>query len=263
MKLASVQQRMGASIAPNLHEIRTRVAEAHDADAELVIFPELALTGFHRGLRAVAERAPIEAEVGALHGDLPVPVLLGTPWWVGDHPVNALVALGPWVDDAPQVAGKIGLTTSEATFFVPASERAVLRVAGFRIGVVFCREVEDLDDVVADFEGRVDLLVWPSFLTWHGDEADYEARPAELARRVGVPLVQCNWPHSHNDPTTRGMGGSRAFDRTGTLVARGAEDEPGILFVDLSGRQGNRARVGHVPGSGGPGVVDDRERAGG
>ncbi|MBW3571534.1 MAG: hypothetical protein KY467_10540 [Gemmatimonadetes bacterium] len=55
----------------------------------------------------------------------------------------------------------------------------------------------------------------------------------DCAQTLGVYLVQCNWPHSLNDPTVASMGGSLVISPAGEIVHECPADQAGISLVTL------------------------------
>ncbi len=232
MRLVSAQIPMSGTVAANVETMRAVLRTVGEAGAPaLVVFPELSTTGFHREVRAIAQRGAIEGALEALAEEVPEPcvALVGTPCWGASAEVyNAVVALSR---EGRDYVAKVGLTASESRFFTAAEAHDVLFLSGgLRVGVVFCREVEDHDEIVAAYAGRVDLLAWPCYVGWASDSI-YPALAADIARRVGVPLVQANWPTSVNAPDLRDLGGSYVLGPRGQVLARGPLDRPGTVEV--------------------------------
>ena len=224
MRLATVQPRMHPTIDGNLAEIQGAIASV---DADAVLFPELALTGFHRGLRELCDvRALWRASQGIQetvdrHG---IAAVVGMPFGRGKDWHNAARVFTP--GRPQQVVGKVGLTPSEASFFAPFPDRPTFDLAGVRTTVVFCREV--LDDLELD----ADLILWPGYIQWAGDN-DYLRAAQHLAQRTGAWMVQSNWPNSLNAPDTRGMGGSIALHPSGRHGYGLSKDAPSERVIDI------------------------------
>lgn len=145
-RLAVVQPRMRWTIEGNRLSMRWGIERAAREGAELCIFPELAVTGFHRRITELAWWGVVEPAVtelcalAALHG---VALSFGAPsFGPGGARFNSqcyVDARGARVATVP----KAGLTPSEATFFTPGRERPVAVLKGLRTTAVICREVED------------------------------------------------------------------------------------------------------------------------
>jgi len=235
--VAVAQLPMADTLAANLASARIAVAQAAGLGADLVVLPECATTGFHRGLRELCEPGALDDAVLTLQSDVNqhgVVAVVGTPLFDGPLVRNAAITLRP--GRAPVVAHKVGLTASEAGFFTPGERGAPWVVGDWRFGVILCREILDKADVLRDFQGAIDVLLWPGYISWDqpgGAGEDYLAVAKELARTLGVHLLQCNWPHAINDPSLRGMGGSVWLDPAGVLIRRAPADVPSMTLLTL------------------------------
>ena len=114
---------------------------------------------------------------------------------------------------------QVGLTPSELRFFSPGLRTPPWRLGPWRLATILCREVEDIDALVAAYAGRVDALIWPGYMAWSGDNDTDDS--VALALRLGVPVLQCNWPGSLNAPGQHRMGESRFTLADGTTAAVG------------------------------------------
>ncbi len=237
MRVCGHQIRMSATVQGNLDAVCRAVAES---DAELHVFPECTLTGFHRGLpelvdsEALQDSGQILQEIADQTGS---GLLIGRPQRTSRGVLNTMLLLVP--GQAPQWTAKRGLTPSEARFFTvpespgPGRESSdhsdLLVFRERRLGVLFCREVLDPLEHVAGAE----LLIWPGYIQWDEDNSYRRAAQAHC-RRLGVPLLQANWADSINAPKTRGLGGSLRLDGTGAIRDEARLDRPETLSLQLS-----------------------------
>lgn len=200
----------------------------------LVLFPECALTGFHRGLKSVSIQGEIEESCEALQrdcNDRNLSIVFGTPWLLEEGFVNAAVYLSP---EAPrQVAAKVGLTESERQFFAPGRGRPVFHWRGRRFSILFCREILDDEDPGLELAEDLDFILWPGYIAWSDDSENYQKAARTLAKRHGCAIYQCNWPESLNNPEQKQMGGSLIIDAHGDVVQRAAFDGPERLTLQL------------------------------
>jgi predicted amidohydrolase len=93
----------------------------------------------------------------------------------------------------------------------------VFAIDGWAVTIAICFDVHTLADESADALERADLLLFPS--AWCEDEGQdlrAELLPP-LAARFGVAIANANW--AAGDVRLPGQGASRAWDRTGALVA--------------------------------------------
>lgn len=227
VRLATVQPPMHATLDANVDAIEATLTRLAEQDVDAALFPELALTGFHRGLRDLCEQPTLAAARTRLQASvdrLGVAAIVGLPHPTDDGWQNAAAILVPGQPE--RLVAKVGLTPSEATFFSPGAARPVFDLHGLRTTVVFCREV--LDELELD----ADLILWPGYIQWDGDN-DYLRAAQALARRTGAHLVQSNWPSSLNAPDTLGLGGSVVLTPDGVEAARLPFDGPDIHLVRL------------------------------
>jgi omega-amidase len=226
-----VQPTMRATIADNLPRLAEAIVGAAEQGAALVVFPECATTGFHRDIQRAAHRPALLDAVQTLqrlcdqHG---IAAVVGSAWPHEHGMLNAALVLRP--GQAMCIAPKVGLTQSERRFFSPAPRALPWMLGGWRLASVLCREVEDIDAVVDAYLGRVDALIWPGYMAWTDD--DGPGAVGELAKRLGVPILQCNWPGSLNAPGQHSMGRSHWISAGGDIVEL-APDGPGRVFWTL------------------------------
>jgi len=245
LRLAIAQMPMAWTTTENTAAVLQGLRLAAAGGANIVLFPELAITGFHREIRREAEPdrvAAAWAQVQAAATRHAIAAAVGTPAWVAGEtrPRNVLRlvdAQGRVLADVP----KIGLTPSEATFFAPGiAPRPLATLAGWRCSSVLCREVEDADLLAQQLPaGTADLLLWPS-LVGHDPVTmaangwpDYLPLAQAVARRSAAHLVQCNWPMALNNPEARWTGESAVIDPSGRLLLRLPRDEAGLALFNL------------------------------
>ena len=224
------------------------VAAAHGA--RLCVFPELALTGFHRRIREQALPELVEPalrSVGNACRVHEIACMLGTPTFADEGMVlNSYVFIG-----ADGVVGsttsKNGPTAAELTFFQRGTGRPVLQFEGHACTTVMCREVEDLDDIAAQLQhDPVDVVFWPS-LTGQApgtvldspeatEDLGYFRRAGLVAQRLGAYVVQSNWPQALNTPDHTHLGESKVYDAAGEVLLTLPRDEAGVGVFTLGER---------------------------
>lgn len=238
LRLAVAQPSMHWRGDDNTAVIVRLLAEAAADGAQLCVFPELALTGFHRQIAREAQPATVAAwlaQVQAACARHAVAAVLGTPTFTDDGRIlNSLV----FIDEQGRRVGvveKRGLTDPEATFFARGANRPVLTLLGRRCTGVICREVEDLDEVCAGLEGHApELVFWPGLMgpekgSEHIEPPRHVQQAQQLARRLGTYVVQSNWPNSLNYPEESAKSGrSAVISPDGELMFRLPQAAPGV-----------------------------------
>jgi predicted amidohydrolase len=235
MKLAIVQLSMAWTTEENTSAIIAGLDAVRSVVADIALFPELAVTGFHKGIRRQAERGKVEAALGEIRTACRATgqaAIVGTPYfpWGADVPIwNACVVIDRF-GNLEAVCPKAGLTENEALFFERGTERPVFTVGGLRCSVILCRETEDVDEIALQLSGRVEVVFWPGCMLLDGGG---EVQAARFAKTLSCWLVQANWADALNSPDLRGMGASGVYAPSGDVVARCPDDGPGIGLVTV------------------------------
>ncbi len=210
--LAQLNPTVG-DLAGNLARLVSAYRELVAAGAELVLTPELAICGYPpRDLllrsRFVHDVENATAELAAATGE--VPLLVGTvvanAREQGRRAFNAAAFCHH--GRVQQIARKCLLPTydvfDEDRYFEPAEAPAVIVHAGKRIGVTICEDIwanespgdtrlHRFDPVAHLASERIDLLLNLSASPWYEGKAALRERiVADVARRLGAPLVYCN-----------------------------------------------------------------------
>ncbi len=223
--------------------------------AEVVLFPECALTGFTskvgacepEALEGTLERLQQRAE--GLDVALVVPSVVRM---APDRHLNGGWVLLPAQERTFFV--KTGLTPSEKGFFSAESEQnqRVFVHRGVRLGLVICREVADGPE--AHFAADdVDVVLWPGYWRWDADDGPWEAQASagglgqaafECVQRWGKPLLQANFCHNelHSAGKTGPSGASVVIDAQNKMVCAGPgpEEPAGGVLVELERGNGGR-----------------------
>lgn len=255
MRIALAQIDTTAGDVPgNVERIRIAWMRARDADADLLVVPELAVVGYpprdlllRPSIVQAAQRAT-EALAREM-ADGPAAVV-GTVV-PNEHPVgrplhNAAVLLQGGRVEATYAKRLLPTydVFDEHRYFEPGDGPVVVQVCGQRIGLLICEDlwVSDLvrgrklyeADPPADLarEG-LDLAVAIASSPFHqGKDAHRRDLFSAEARRMGVPLVVVQQVGGNDDVLFDGR--SRAFDAEGRDIARLASFEEDFRILDLA-----------------------------
>jgi len=251
--IAIAQQPMHWTTADNVAQIVAALAHAAEQGASICVFPELALTGFHRSIREQGTRAVVEPalrKVQAACRTHAIACALGAPTF---HASGTILNSYLHIDAKGAVVSTVhknGLTPAEQTFFAAGTERPVMKFAGRSCTTVMCREIEDIDVIELQLRSDpVDLIFWPSLvgnppgtvLPTPEDTSDlgYFKRTAVLAQRLDAFVVQSNWPNALNTPDSSYLGESRVYAPDGEILLMLPRDEAGV-GVFILGERGFR-----------------------
>lgn len=241
MRVAVAQMPMAWTADENTATILDHLARAKSLSAEVVLFPECAITGYHRRVPEVAAPAVVEASLAQIRAGcaaLGVAAVLGTPRFSEDGAtvVNSAVAIGA-DGEVLALCEKSGLTASERRYFAPGRVRQRFSIGDAPCCAIFCREIRDLQELRHELEGTR-VLFWPGMIHFdlegeHPDHVDVEMAQA-FARALGCWLVQCNWPGSLNRPDLAGAGASLVISPAGEVVHRLPRDRCALDLVSLT-----------------------------
>jgi predicted amidohydrolase len=98
LKMAAAQMACSAKLDENVAHIEELIAQARDEGADVVVFPELAVTGARAADIAAAQQSDLEAAVKTLRQAAQrtkMYVVFGMPWNEGNQRQNTAVAIGP------------------------------------------------------------------------------------------------------------------------------------------------------------------------
>lgn len=254
--LAQINTTVG-DIAANEQRIRAAYAQAAGSGADLVVFPELTLTGYPPRdllLREAFVTANLEAleRLAAQTGD--TGLLVGFVGRRQEGPGRRLTNSAALLAGGRIVAirHKTLLPTydvfDEDRYFEPAAENLPVEFKGRRLGITVCEDLWNDEDfwplrryrpnpAAQLVEAGADLLVNLSASPWHvGKDRTRQAMLSSLAAKHGVPLVYCNLVGGNDELIFDGQ--SCAFDSRGHLIhwSRGFAEDHAAIDVDVPGQ---------------------------
>lgn len=242
MKVAIAQMRMYWTVVENVRAILSINEQASSRGADMVLFPELAVTGFHREiLRECSALLDDEGVLASIEDSCArnnLCIWLGLPYSAEAKLYNSYLCIGP---DGQRIGviHKNGLTESEKMVFAAGSSRPLLAVADHKVSAILCREVADVQLIADQFcDETPDLLVWPGYIgnrsfpigTLPEGTVD---QAAKVSDHLKLPIVQCNWANSLNDPAKDDLGSSVVLNSEGRKLWTCPEALPGVGYVDM------------------------------
>jgi NAD+ synthase (glutamine-hydrolysing) len=236
LALAQVDPVVG-DLEGNRELILSRVREARDAGADLVVLPELAVTGyppedlllrpgFVRAAQACTEA--IAAEV------MGIVALVGTPHF-DDALYNACAVCR---DGAVETyARKRHLPNygvfDEKRYFTPGETATIVEVAGTPVGITICEDMWVPGPPTTELTAAgAELVVNLSASPFHvGRAREREEIFASRARESGVRVALCNTVGGQDELVFDGH--SLFIESDGSVIARAPGFEETLLVVDL------------------------------
>jgi NAD+ synthase (glutamine-hydrolysing) len=236
LALAQIDPTVG-DLEGNRELILARIEEARTAGADLVILPELAVTGyppedlllrpgFVRAARESLER--IAAETRGLVA------LVGVPLFDGAlYNACAICEEGKVIGWAKKWHLPNYGVFDEKRYFSPGGELAVIEVAGTKVGITICEDMwvpgpPTTELVAAGAELLVNLSASPFHL---GRAEEREAIFSARAQESGIPVALCNTVGGQDELIFDGH--SLFIGSDGTVLARAPGFEETLLVVDL------------------------------
>jgi len=221
----------------NRERILSALADARAAGADLVLLPELAVTGYPPEdllLRPAFVRAAAKSarEIAAACTD--VVALVGTPWAFTNGLANACAVCANGEIQAlyrKQLLPNYGVF-DEARYFAAGDEPLVLPLAGLRVGLTVCEDVWQPGPAAELAAAGAELLANLSASPFHvGKAEEREEMLAGRARDNGLPLAFCNAVGGQDELLFDGH--SVLLDATGKVLARAPGFEEHLLVADL------------------------------
>lgn len=246
--LAQLDVTVGA-LAPNAAKIIRKAREAAAAGAALIVFPELALSGYppedlvlkrhflddnEHQIRRLARELPPEAIVA-----------VGAPRSSGGKACNSAVIFhgGREVACYRKMALPNYGVFDEKRVFEPGHQALVLDMGGMRIGVHICEDSWNLDEPAARLlrDQDLDVLVNLSASPYHrGKLGRREDILREAARFLGCPVLYSNLIGGQDELVFDGA--SLALSADGALLARARQFTEDILYIPVFSRARQSAR---------------------
>ncbi|MXY47723.1 MAG: carbon-nitrogen hydrolase family protein [Gemmatimonadetes bacterium] len=258
MKLCTVQPHMSDSIPDNVAAITKWIHRATDSGADVVVFPEMMLTGYDVHFIELYAKtakpdwhAPVDEaldELGKVVDAAGISVLVGAPHRYSSGQLNAIMLLQPG-KEAFLAGARSHLPVGDRNRmgFVEPRDRLPVPVLGIEIGSVFCAEVNNLDYIRGKGLEESDIILWSSVFMSDINEAGnvIRDRNVEFAREIAsvfnVPVIQSNYVSYASETSVqdslrkgRTLGGSVACDASGRVLDQAAWTEEDMRLFEIN-----------------------------
>jgi NAD+ synthase (glutamine-hydrolysing) len=221
----------------NVERIAAAIAEAKRSSADLVVLPELAVTGYPPEdllLRPGFVRAAREAVDEVARGCDGIVALVGAPAFDRDLANAAFVCAGGGVQGVyrKQFLPNYGVF-DEHRYFAPGRELVLLRFGDVVVGPTICEDVWQPGPPATELAlAGATLLVNLSASPYHGGKAeDREEMLVTRARDNAAYVAFCNLVGGQDELVFDGH--SVVLDDEGEVVARAPGFEEVLLIVDV------------------------------
>ena len=238
IRIALAQQDfLVGDIKGNLCKAIELINGARERGADLLLFPELALTGYppedlllrpgflencHDAMQNLAE---------ATRG---IDVVIGHPWVENGMRYNC----ASWIRDG-RVLGRYFkqhlpnyAVFDEQRYFTPGSRPLVIDVKGVNVGVIICEDAWEKTPAVQAREQGAELLLVPNASPYRDDKLDARNRMfADKFAEVGLPMIYCNLVGGQDELVFDGR--SMLMDGQGRISDPGPLCDEVLLLADF------------------------------
>ncbi len=229
-------------IRGNRQTVLRLVEQARAAQADLVIFPELALSGYPPEdlLLRPAYLQAVEKELQTIITEVQgIDVLLGHPWLDDGQCFNAV----SWIRNG-KVLGRYYKQRlpnygvfDEQRYFTAGHQPLVVELKGQRLGVLICEDCWEYDPPVLAQQAGAELLLVTNASPYRDNKLQVrEAMFDRLHQDIGLPMVYCNLVGGQDELVFDGR--SMLMNRDGSLSAPGPLCEDCLLLCDYDAATG-------------------------
>jgi NAD+ synthase (glutamine-hydrolysing) len=229
-------------IRGNLEKALRLVSAARDAGADILLFPEMALTGYppedlllRPGFLDEADRALSELMSGVSGLDVVIGHPLRSPR--GCHNAVSWIRGGRVLGHYAKRYLPNYLVFDEQRYFVAGGEPLVVEAGGVRVAVIICEDAWEREPTRQAREAGAELLLIANASPYRDDK--YGARLGALQQRhaeAGLPVVYCNLVGGQDELVFDGR--SMLIDASGEVSATGPLCEEALLLADFDASDG-------------------------
>lgn len=237
MKLALVQHApVPLDVEANLRASAQRIEETAQLGAQLVVFPELWLTGYELEKIAATPACWLGAEDARLDGvrracrEAGVTAILGGPWRASEEKPR-LAAILVHGDGRLGFSSKQYLHGREHDVFSAGAPAPPFEVAGWRVAVAICFDMAQPAHAMAAAEQRTDLYVGSALYTT-GEErrCDLHFGARAMDHRMFAALAN----YAGTSGGLISCGGSGVWRPSGEVLGRaGGGEREELLVIEL------------------------------
>ena len=230
-------------LAGNAALIRTNVKTAADAGANIVVFPEMTITGYpveDLALRESFRRASHLAITDlakdlATDGHGEITAIVGYLDEAHGRPQNAVAVIAGGVIKARYAKSHLPNygVFDEYRNFVPGDQPLLVRIHGVDIAVAICEDIWQDGGITTQIAGRnPGLLLVPNGSPFERNKDDVRlALIQKRALELGAPVVYVNMTGGQDDLVFDGD--SIVVGADGQVIARTPQFQDGVAIVDI------------------------------
>ncbi|HIE10878.1 MAG TPA: hypothetical protein EYP62_04635, partial [Kiritimatiellae bacterium] len=252
--LAQINTTVGA-LRPNAQKISRLASDAAGRGARLILFPEMALTGYPPGDLLLKKHfmEDCEAELARLHSSLPrdAACVVGCPRQINRRLHNCAVVVAGGRISGIHRKSRLGCygPYHEERLFKPGRKALLLDTGGIRIGLGISDDLREPSSPAVRWLEKigVDLVLNPSAIPYYlGKRAEINHRLARLARQLNACIAFCNLVGGQDELVFDG--GSLVIGPDGRPLACARRFAPDLLVADIPCPQRPPAEPQKLPG---------------
>jgi predicted amidohydrolase len=213
-------------------------AVVRSADARVVVFPELSLTGYELDAPTITARDPRLAPIIEACAETGSVALVGAPVQ-GEADRSHIGMLAIDGTGARIVYRKVWLGGVEPVRFAPGIDPAVLEVDGWRLGLAICRDTGIPQHAADTAALGIDVYV-AGMLESAEDAAILDMRARRVAADHGVWVAIASFAGSTGGGYGNAAGGSAIWTPDGVAIAQAGHGVGAIARATLGSSQSSR-----------------------
>lgn len=232
MKIALAQTKsikgdVDANIAIHKEFIRSAV----EADADLIVFPELSLTGYEPAWAAALSTDSADPrfdEFQRLSDSHHITIGVGMPTKSKRGICISMILFQP--QKSPLTYSKNFLHADEVAYFVAGDSLPIVKLGSVNIALAICYEISIIEHAEAASKGGAELYI--ASVAKHLDGIrEASKRLSEIARTYSIPVLLSNCIGPSDNFIGAGMSG--VWDSSGQLIKHLNEIEEDLLFYEM------------------------------
>ena len=234
MRLAAYQFGVTGDVKQNMSVIVSAVRQAAEQKADLVIFPECAVSGYPPKNIAKAENIDFSAvdraikELKELSDSLGISIITGTAFFDSKY-YNRAYLFSP--GQTPKWYGKRALYGWDEDNFTPGSEDGIFRIGGLTVGVRICYEIRFPEYFRELYRAHTDLDI---VLFYDVSDTDDAGRYELIKSHIVTRAVENVTPFLSVNATAPFQTAPTCFvDASGKVPAECARNKEELLIYDF------------------------------
>lgn len=228
--LAQIKPTRG-DIQQNIHSHKNLIAQAVACNAEMIIFPELSLTGYEPSMAkdlAIHTEDKMLDDFQQISDNRKVTIGVGMPVKTEDGVLIGMILFQPAKERV--LYAKQHLHPDEDPFFIKGNKQVFINGEAHKIALAICYELSVPEHSANVHHAGAGIYIASAAKTATGVAKAHESL-AEIAKKYSMMVLFSNSVGECEDGMC--MGGTGAWRNDGTIVGQLDHTSEGILIVDM------------------------------